>query len=291
MSWVAWKKKFSKTGLLAKRDPELLFSIMRSKIQTAFFPSPAGKIVKEIDGLSMELDLSSGPQTKAMYYDAYEPVTIKVMKKYLKRGNTFIDVGASIGYLSLVAASLVGKEGQVHSFEPFPRDFARLKEMSERNPGFRIFVQPYAAGDEAGEADLDISNLKWVGWNTLVPGFMRKNVLGETRRVKVIRLDHYLIERKDSIGNIGLIKIDTEGYESKVLQGLENFFEAHRKKLPPVLCEVTPRVHALLGTSLSGMADYMKGCGFRAVSLFDEQREVDLTQLDSMTDVLFLPRN
>ena len=226
-----------------------------------------------------------------MCYDAYEPATVKVLKKYLKPGDTFIDAGASIGYLSGMAASRVGRSGQVHSFEPNPRDFERLKMLPERNPDFRIFVHPYALGDEKGEADLDISNLNWIGWNTMVPGFMRKNVLGQTCKVPVIRLDEYLLERKDSIGRVSLIKIDTEGYEFKVLKGLQRFFESSRENLPAIICEVTPRVHALLGTSLKEMSDYMKGHGFLALNLLDQRTEVDMTQLESMTDIFFLPKN
>ena len=290
MSWTLWKERWEKGTLLVKSDPELLFSMVRSKIQTAFFPLPAKRVVKQIDGVSMELELSS-PQTKAMYYDAYEPATVRVMKRILKPGDTFIDVGASIGYLSAVAAGLVGREGQVHSFEPSPSDFERLQKFSQRNPSFQISVHPFAAGDAAGEAELQISNLRWVGWNTLVPGFMRANVLGETQKVPIIRLDEYLLARKESLGKVSLIKIDTEGYEFKVLRGLQGFFEAFQGHLPAIICELTPRVHALMGTTLREMSDYMKDCGYQAFSLLDQKTEVDITQLKSLTDIFFWPQN
>ena len=291
MNWVLWKQRFSKGTLLIKKDPELLFSIVRSKVQTAFFPSRGGEVVKQINGVSIELDLSRGPQTKAMYYDAYEPATVKIMKKYLKPGDTFIDVGASIGYLSAVAASLVGKNGQIHSFEPSPRDSERLKNLSVRNPDFQIHVHPCALGEAAGEANLELSNMKWIGWNTMVPRYMQREVLGERTKVEVMRLDDYLLERNDLIGKVSLIKIDTEGYEFKVLKGLQRFFEGFRENLPPIICEVTPRVHALMGTSLAEMSDYMKSFGFRVFTLLDPKTEIDLTQLSDLTDVLFLPRN
>ncbi len=288
MSWTLWKERFSKGSLLVKNDPELLFSMVRSKVQTNFFPSPTGKIIKQIGEVEIELDLSRAPQSKAMYYDAYEPTTMKIMKKCLKPGDTFIDVGASIGYVSAVAANCVGKRGQVHSFEPSPRDFKCLQELPLKNPDFKIFVNPCALGEEACEADLDISSLNWIGWNTMVPGFMRKNVLAETAKVSVMRLDDYLQEH--SIKKVSLIKIDTEGYEFKVLKGLQRFFESS-PALPLIICEVTPRVHALLGTSLEEMSAFMKGFGYCSVSLLDQKTEVDLTQLKSLTDVLFVPGN
>lgn len=280
--------RLSKSLQLMKNDPGLLFSVLRSKVQTAYFPQPPGKFIKQIGEISFELDFSRGPQSKAMYYDAYEPVTMKILKKYLKPGDTFVDVGASIGYVSAVAASLVRKNGQVHCFEPSPRDFERLKELPQRNPGFQIFVNPYALGEEEGEAALDISNLHWIGWNTMVPGFMRKNAWGETKTVSVMRLDDYLLERP--VQNISLIKIDTEGYEFNVLKGLQRFFEVSSNR-PVIFCEVTPRVHALLGTSLEEMSSWMKSFGYRALSPLDQKTEVEITQLKSMTDILFLPKS
>ena len=285
------RRQIFKGALLAKSDPRLLFSMLRSRMQTSLFPVPADRTIKQIGEVSIDLDFALGPQTKAMYYNAYEPITVNVMKKYLRPGDTFIDVGASIGYLSAVAASLVGESGQVHSFEPSPEDFERLQNLASKNPNFQFSMNPWAVGEVPGEGLLEISGLKWVGWNTMVPRFMRRDAFKEVRKVRVIRLDDYILERRNQMGKISLIKIDTEGYEFPVLKGLCHYFESFQGTLAPLLCEITPRVHSLMGTNLKEMANYMRSYEFRCVSLLDQKTVVDLTQLQGITDVLFLPKN
>ena len=60
--------------------------------------------------------------------------------KYLKEGDTFIDIGANVGYISVFAMGLVGKTGSVHSFEPVPQYFNRLKIIKEDNPGYNFYL-------------------------------------------------------------------------------------------------------------------------------------------------------
>jgi len=59
----------------------------------------------------------------------YEPEVVRVIKRYLKKGAVFIDGGAHIGYFSITAANIVGKEGKVFSFEPFIESYLILKKM------------------------------------------------------------------------------------------------------------------------------------------------------------------
>jgi len=73
---------------------------------------------KKINGVWFRFDFDLDPRIKKMYLGEYETETVETMKKLLRQGDVFIDVGANIGFLSAVAAGLVG--GQIHSFEPVP---------------------------------------------------------------------------------------------------------------------------------------------------------------------------
>ena len=64
---------------------------------------------------------------RLMWAGAYERDLVALFKRYLKPGMTVVDVGANIGYFSVIAAGLVGDTGSVHAFEPFPECFNRLK--------------------------------------------------------------------------------------------------------------------------------------------------------------------
>lgn len=281
------KELFEKAISLLSDNPKLLPKVLGAKFIAPFRRPPKHPVQKEINGIIFEFNFNYGPQMKTMYFDAFEPFTIETMKRFLREGDTFIDVGANIGYLSAIGAGLVGSGGQVHSFEPSPRDFQRLQQLSLLNPSHRIVCNECALGEEPGEAGLDIAGLWWIGWNTLVPNFMRRNALKETCRVPVIRLDAYVRERRKEIGQIALIKIDTEGFELPVLKGLQGYFEegTHR---PAIICEVTPRAYPYLCRTLNELADYMKMYNYHAFNLWNPKVEVDISKLEQQTDVLFV---
>jgi hypothetical protein len=171
--------RISKAIALAWHDPKALLQIAYANSMARIMPVPSSCVEKKINGVRFEFDLRYGPQLRQMLFGAYEPLTITAMKKIIKPGDCFIDVGANIGFISAIAAGLVGKSGQVHCFEPSPRDFLRLIKFAQMNPGHKIFCHPYAVGAVNGTANLAISEKHWVGWNTLVPGFMDKRISGK----------------------------------------------------------------------------------------------------------------
>jgi len=216
----------------------------------------------------------------------YEPLTVTTVMKILKKGDAFIDVGANIGFISAVAANAVGKEGHIHGFEPSPRDYDRLKNLSVLNPEFDITCNSLALGEKEGSVNMDISNI--FGWNTIVPGFMKQDARATTVVVQMMRLDEYIKSKQTEIDRIGMIKIDVEGYEFFVLKGLSGYFEAASGNRPPIFCEIAPKANKLMGIPLSDIGQYMKQYGYHAYEMFDWQQQIDLERLNETTDVLFL---
>lgn len=131
----------------------------------------------------------------------YEPETSNLIAKTLKKGDTFIDIGANNGYFSLMASLLVGQKGEVYSFEPTPSTFKRL-ETNVRINGFKnIKTFKLALGEKTGLLKLNISK-KEDGQNSLI-NITNKN---GSVPVKVVKLDKILRKKK-----VDLIKIDVEG--------------------------------------------------------------------------------
>ncbi|HUK24543.1 MAG TPA: FkbM family methyltransferase [Terriglobales bacterium] len=242
-------------------------------------PLPAKK---KINGIWFEYD--SVHTTAPMYFGSYSLALIDVMKRCLKPGDTFLDIGANIGYLSAIAAGLVGKTGQVHSFEPVPAYFRQLQKLAALNPEYTIVANPFAAGSEEGTAKAYVSAEP--GENTLVPGYTEKDSVKECIDVRVIRLDEY-IESK-ALKNISLIKIDTEGFEYPVLLGLQGFFEK-TENLPIIICEVDPRAHRLLGHKPDDLASYISGFGYGARNVVRRSKTVELSTMSHIDDVVFSP--
>lgn len=144
----------------------------------------------------------------------YEPETTRFLWNWLRPGDTFIDVGANAGYFSAMAASIVGRAGRVHAFEPNPQVSRLLDRTVERN-GYqeRMRVNPLAVTDRAGSVQLwcrpdgratdDATTVQQAG---RVPV-----------QVDSITLDAYC--KQAGVERIRLIKIDVEGAELDVFRG------------------------------------------------------------------------
>ena len=105
---------------LARRNPALLWEKLCGKLR-ALRPRPASPYLGKIQGVVFEFDFDLGPAVTQMYFGTYQPEVFLLMRRFMRPGDTFVDVGANIGYLSALGMGLVGASGEVHSFEPVPQ--------------------------------------------------------------------------------------------------------------------------------------------------------------------------
>jgi FkbM family methyltransferase len=229
----------------------------------------------------LELDLRD-ENMRNMFLEWYETEEVALLRRMLRPGQIVLDVGANIGYLTAVAAEAVGPTGQVHSFEPAPPYFQRLRRLAELNGKIRIFPVNIAAGSEENRLWLSLSNDRNIGWNTLVSDFMPPNQLQERIQVQVRPLDAYISET--ALEMVHFIKIDAEGFEFPVLRGLRQCLCHHR---PSVLCEVVPTAYPLLQCSLRDLQDFLKNVRYEACDLY--LQPLDLQILERTTNVLLIP--
>jgi len=267
--------------LLAKNPP--LFGRMMLAKANALRPAPPLPALRRIGDVAFELDASQNGATAAMYFGSYSLLVVSAMRRYLHAGGVFIDVGANVGYLSAIGAELVGPSGQVHAFEPVPRYFQRLHRLAELNPSFSILANACAVGAAPGRATISVT--REPGQNTLVPGYKSGAEVIDTIEVPIVRLDSYLESRH--IQSVALIKIDAEGFELPILEGLRGYLETARA-LPAIICEIAPRAYALMDRQISELSELMYQCGYTARDIIDGTTPVDLSALKHVTDVLFL---
>lgn len=277
---------------LIRINPCLFFKYLKKTIiETVFLKLLKFKIhqsaQKKIKGVIFSFNFRFSEKDlyiKQMYFGCYQIALVEAMKKILKPGDIFIDVGASIGYLTAIGASLVGKEGEVHSFEPVPEHFQILKNLSLINPDYKIIVRNYALGEKTGIGKMDCT--VFVGGNTMISGFLTFHKVSKKKSidVPVIRLDDYIKEKK--LGKISLIKIDVEGFEFPVLKGLENYFKETTDR-PIIICEITPSAYPLLGYTRNQLLEYMRKYGYEAYNIMNPKLKVDITKFKEGTDVIF----
>jgi len=273
----------SRAATLLTRNPSLFCRIALAKLNTAR-PMPPLPAKRRIRNVVFECGLPDYRGAAPMYFGSYALLVVHAMERMLKPGDVFFDVGANIGYLSAVAASLVGPQGQIHAFEPVSAHCARLRQLAEANPDYRIAVNCCAAGETAGMAKLYVT--REAGQSTMVARYKSAPEIASIAEVPVVRLDSYIAERR--LGRIALIKIDAEGFELPVLKGLSRYLGAGGQR-PPILCEIAPRAYPLMGRKPGELAAYMSAFGYKACDLVDASTPVDLGSLRRVEDVLFLP--
>jgi FkbM family methyltransferase len=161
----------------------------------------------------------------------YEPETARVVFRLASRARLTVDVGAYVGFYTLLAA-LANPAGQVLALEPHPGACERLARNLERNGVRNATVVRAAAGALAGEAELHLAHDALPTSSSLSRAFMEPAGVRRSIPVQVVTLDQLLDDRP-----LDLLKLDTESTEPDVLAGARATLLRER---PAIVCEVLP---------------------------------------------------
>lgn len=254
-------------------DPKFFFKRVFLELKSIFTPLPKSPVFKEINGILFEFDFNYCSHMKRFYFGTYEARLVRILKTFLKEGDTFIDVGANVGYITAVAAGCVGRKGAVHSFEPIPEYFQRIKKIAEMNRGHKIIVNPFAIGDKDSKIKIYVSSQ--IGCDTVIPS---KSDGKKFLEVPIKRLDDYIIGNK--INNIKIIKIDVEGFEFPVLKGLEKYFLQCRNSgsYPLIVCEIHPDWLPLVGSNLQNIFEYMAKFSYYPFDIIKLKKRISVSE-------------
>ncbi len=181
-------------------------------------------------GPAQGLWLHLNPRTGKTYFEGGgEPEVQAALQQNLRPGMLFYDIGANIGFFSLLAARLVGKQGHVVSFEADPEIAARLREHVARNEFGWITVEQKAVWSEARTvffARTDPATSPDRGLGHIVPAST-----GDTIQVSALSLDDYTSTRPAP----DFLKCDVEGAEVEVFRGAQRLL---KEKRPGIICEM-----------------------------------------------------
>jgi FkbM family methyltransferase len=178
------------------------------------------------------LFVPSDPHFFGFVLGTHESHVAEIFIHYLRPGDACIDVGANIGYFSAVMAALVGTNGQVTAFEPVPENFAVLERNAAltAEEGLHLHSRHEAVSAQRGE--LKIMRKEWSTYHEVAP-----IVDGESsiERIPAVPLDDIILP---GMKPIGMLKIDVEGHELSVVEGMKKSLEARRVRY--MVIEVTP---------------------------------------------------
>lgn len=159
----------------------------------------------------------------------YEHQEVNLVKRFIKKGDVVLDIGANIGYYSLLLANLVGEKGQVYAFEPEPANFSILQKNVRLNNYHNIYLEPKAASGVNRVKDLYICEDN-KGMHRLYPSLCCSGKIA----VEAVALDDYL---KEKINRLDFVKMDIEGAEFMALSGMKHLMGKYK---PMLLTEFSP---------------------------------------------------
>jgi FkbM family methyltransferase len=167
----------------------------------------------------------------------WEPSITAVLRGVLTRGDVFVDVGAHIGYHTLLAAGLVGEQGRVYAFEPSPERHADLVANLARNAISNVTAFELAGGERESVGTLFLAPGTNTSASTMVARAAREASAGRERReVRVVPVQDCIAG--EDLGRVRVVKVDVEGFEIEVLRGLDRILGG-RSPLAVVI-EISP---------------------------------------------------
>lgn len=185
--------------------------------------------------------------------EVYEPAETALFKREIKPGQVVLDIGANIGYYTLIAAKLVGPKGHVYAFEPDPTNFALLKKNVEANGHQNVTLFPKALSDKNGKGRLYLNPTNKGDHRLFDSGDGRSSVT-----VTKARLDDILLKLDRQVH---FIKMDVQGAEASVLRGMKDLLG--RSRTLKLVTEFSPGGLRLQGADPQGYLKALQKSGFK----------------------------
>jgi FkbM family methyltransferase len=247
--------------------------------------SPAGTGPTQLNGHTMYLAPSGRYPPLAMANDRYEPATTQLFQKIVTPGMVVVDIGAHVGYYTLLAAKLVGPTGKIYAFEPESGNHETLLKNIELNKYGNIMATRMAVSDREGNATMYLTSLD-SGRHSL---FRHDLPQRGNASVATTTLDQFLESQKWP--RIDLIKIDVEGAEVAVLDGMAKLLE--RSSELQLIIEFNPALLQSAGIHPLGFLDKVRSLGFKMAAIDDSSSLIPVTETEysSLTDRLLTADN
>lgn len=193
---------------------------------------------------------------RSYFIHTFEHDHIKEHIRQLKHGDTFVDIGANMGYMSLLASKAVGSSGKVYSYEPSIREYSKLLENIQLNRVSNIIPMNIAVSDKDGLLKLSVSNVS-TGLNKVGTS---DSVGSQELIVSGFKFDTIWSLTSELDENIALMKIDVEGWELFVLRGMENILR--RKRVSKIIMEITDSFFQENGYKKSDIYELLHSFGY-----------------------------
>ncbi len=221
-------------------------------------------------GIPKELEIEEGKMilnqddvavSGMLAVNTFEPFQTFLFRKFVKEGMTVIDVGANIGYYTVIAGKRVGQNGKVFSFEPEPKNFSYLKQNIEVNNLKNVTPSQVALSNKTGT-----ENLFLFSENTGSYSLVDNRKTQTSIPVKIDMLDNVLQEKVD------IIKMDIEGAEYLALEGMKQVISRSPGLI--IMTEFFPNAIKRFNKEPLGFLKMLTDFGFNLSEIDEDKKEL-----------------
>jgi len=244
------------------RQNALLPRLMRGLFRNAYGQAE----INDFDGaFHMRLDLAEHMQRRIFWVGYYNREIVALLDRLIEPGMVFLDIGANIGEITMVAARRTKESGHVIAFEPMNTIADQLEEHVHRNSLPWVSVVRAGLSDQCGQADIYDACAQW---DSSEPhrglGSLYAAQPGATpvQSIALLTLDQYLQEAP--IERLDIIKIDIEGAELPCLKGAQATLQRFR---PMIIIELQAETSKTAGYEQTDILDLLEGLGYRFQSI------------------------
>jgi FkbM family methyltransferase len=237
----------------------------KNRLYEGFFSNvKKGSLVVEIKDLpgTYEIDFRSRILRRILISKDYEPEIVSIVKAYLEADKDAINVGANVGIFTILLADLINKDRKVLAVEPTPHAFGYLVNNLKRNNLYdKTILYNGVCSDSRGDFILNTIEGK-EEFSSLGESYMN-NMHGNLIQIKVEgeTIDNLV----DSVNlNPGIMLIDVEGAEMKVLKGAYSILKKHK---PIVISELVDDFLMKQGSSSKEVIDFLKELGYNVKNI------------------------
>ncbi|MFD8097790.1 FkbM family methyltransferase [Streptomyces malaysiensis] len=239
-------------------------ALVENHLNAALRDRPLHRLARTRFGATFAVDTQDLIQRYLYLFGVWEPHMTRWLQRRLKPGDVFVDVGANIGYYSVLASRLVGGSGKVVAVEASPTFLGLLQRHARRNGCANIRTVNAAVSDREELLTFILASSRNMGANSVVP---YDGPAESTFEIAARPLPDLLTE--DEIAQARVIKVDVEGAEGGVVRGLVPLLDRLRPDAE-LTVEVTPQRMAELGDSVEELLAALTGHGFHVYRLTND---------------------
>lgn len=193
-----------------------------------------------------------------------ETFETELLRSILKEGMTFIDIGANLGWYTLIASKIVGKDGRVFAFEPEPENFRLLAKNIAANGCQNVKIAKTAVSDKTGQVQLFLCEENRGDHRIYHSGNARRNI-----PAAAASLDDFF----EGSFKIDAIKIDVQGAEGLVFKGMDKIIKANNPLF--IMMEFCPKFLRMCGSDPNDFLSTVENYGFRTHFINESKKKLE----------------